>query len=426
MLERPDLLREPRFRSSPDAYRQCAFGLLDTNDDPEIRFDVAGVSHYYYDYRAEEDMRVGPPEQQEACLAMVLAQIKAARKNRKYDTIVGLSGGVDSTYIAHLAKEYGLNPLCVHFDNGWNSELAVKNIENIVSRLGFDLFTYVIDWNEFKDLQLAYLRASVIDIEVVTDHAIFATLYRLARKHGIRHILSGTNVVTESVLPRHWNYNKADHVNIRAIHREFGTRPLKTFPFMDLRVKKLYQMVYGVHSVSLLDLVPYHKAEVKKLIVENLGWRDYVVMDSLAMQCGKLLGLGTDWLVLEVKLSEEKNQVVIRLEPRSGAQNVCPKCGQLAPLKDHAFERNWKHLDTMQFEAILKARPARVNCPECGVHTASQQTPQRGLTVPSNPLNPLRKALEILKITDPGFCSSSENWFCSLTLATKLSRGPVC
>ena len=275
MLEIPDLLQEPRFRSSPDVYRQCAFGLLDTNDDPEIRFDVAGVSHYYYDYRAEEDMRVGPPEQQEARLAMVLAQIKAARKNRKYDTIVGLSGGVDSTYIAHLAKEYGLNPLCVHFDNGWNSELAVKNIENIVSRLGFDLFTYVIDWNEFKDLQLAYLRASVIDIEVVTDHAIFATLYRLARKHGIRHILSGTNVVTESVLPRHWNYNKADHVNIRAIHREFGTRPLKTFPFMDLRVKKLYQMVYGVHSVSLLDLVPYHKAEVKKLIVEKLGWRDY-------------------------------------------------------------------------------------------------------------------------------------------------------
>jgi N-acetyl sugar amidotransferase len=275
MSERPDLLPDPQFRTSPDTYRQCALGLLDTNDDPEIRFDTNGISHYYYDYRAEEGLRVGTTAEQQARLAEVLHQIRAAKKGREYDTIVGLSGGVDSTYIAHLAKEYGLNPLCVHFDNGWNSELAVKTIENIVSRLGFDLFTYVIDWDEFKDLQLAYLRASVIDIEVVTDHAIFATLYRLARQHGIRHILSGTNVVTESVLPRHWNYNKADHVNIRAIHREFGTRPLKTFPFMDLRVKKLYQMVHGVHSVSVLDLVPYHKAEVKQLIMDQLGWRDY-------------------------------------------------------------------------------------------------------------------------------------------------------
>lgn len=256
-------------------YQQCAIGLLDTNDDPDIKFDENGISNYYYSYVREERERVGSPELQKQRLDALLKKIRHACKGKKYDTIVGLSGGVDSTYIAHLAKEYGLNPLCVHFDNGWNSELAVKNIENIVSRLGFDLFTYVINWDEFRDLQLAYLRASVIDIEVITDHAIFATLYRLARKNGIKYILSGTNVVTESVLPKCWIFNKADHINIQAIHKAFGTRPLKTFPFMDLRVKKLYQMVYGITSVSLLDLVPYNKAEVKKLIIDKLGWRDY-------------------------------------------------------------------------------------------------------------------------------------------------------
>jgi N-acetyl sugar amidotransferase len=189
--------------------------------------------------------------------------------------VIGLSGGVDSTYVALQARRLGLRPLAVHLDNGWNSELAVHNINEIVDRLGLVLHTHVIDWAEFRDLQRAYLKASVVDIEVLTDHAIFALLYRLAGKHGIKHILSGTNVATEYVLPPHWIFNKSDHVNIRAIHAAFGEAPLKTYPFLDLKVKKWHQMVRGVTSHSILNLMPYVKADVKKVIARELGWRDY-------------------------------------------------------------------------------------------------------------------------------------------------------
>ncbi|MBA3341048.1 MAG: N-acetyl sugar amidotransferase [Gemmatimonadaceae bacterium] len=262
-------------RPTPARYRRCSISVLDTRDDPMMRFDAEGRCHYFHEYAEAERLHVRAGAEGRAELERLADNIRATGRGKQYDCILGLSGGVDSTYVAWQAKQLGLRPLAVHFDNGWNSELAVGNIESIVSRLEFDLFTYVIDWNEFRDLQLAYLRASVVDIEVVTDHAIVATLYRLAAKHGIRHILSGTNVVTEQVLPPHWVFNKTDHVNIRAIHREFGTSPLKTYPFMDLKVKKYHQIVRGIRSHAILNLVDYNKAAVKRLIASELGWRDY-------------------------------------------------------------------------------------------------------------------------------------------------------
>lgn len=256
-------------------WRQCAIGVLDTRDDPDMRFDENGVSHYYPAFKAEEAIRVLIGEAGETALQTLAEQIRADGKGKPYDCIMGLSGGVDSTYVALQAKRLGLRPLAVHLDNSWNAELAVQNIENIVSKLDFDLHTHVIDWNEFRDLQRAYLKASVIDIEVVSDHAIFALLYRLAGKHSVKHILSGTNVVTEQVMPPHWIYNKNDHINIKAIHAAHGTVELKTYPFLDLKVKKWYQMVRGVRSHSILNWVPYNKAEVKQSITDELGWRDY-------------------------------------------------------------------------------------------------------------------------------------------------------
>lgn len=264
--------------SEPDtlvAYRQCSVSVLDTIDDPQMRFDELGRSHYYHDFLRACNERVLTGVEGKRRLDELATQIRSEGKGKPYDSILGLSGGVDSTYVAYLAKQLGLRPLAVHFDNGWNSELSVKNIENIVSKLDLDLFTYVINWEEFKDLQLSYLKASVVDIEVTTDHAIFATLYRLAGKHGIKHILSGTNVVTEHVLPPHWIHAKTDHVNIRAIHRVFGRVPLRTYPFMNIKVKKYYQLVKGVKSHSILDWADYNKAMVKKLITKELGWRDY-------------------------------------------------------------------------------------------------------------------------------------------------------
>jgi N-acetyl sugar amidotransferase len=257
------------------AYQQCSISVMDTVADPDISFDDKGVSNYYYAFLKAEKEHVIKGEKGWEMLEKIAETIKADGKNLPYDCIMGLSGGVDSTYVAYLAKQLGLRPLAVHFDNGWNSELAVMNIENIITKLGFDLFTYVINWEEFRDLQIAYLRASVVDIEAITDHAIFATLYRLAGEKNIKHILSGTNVQTENTLPKSWIHPKTDHRNIQSIHDQLGTLPLKTFPFMDQKVKRYYQAIKGIRSASVLNYVEYNKKETKELITRELGWRDY-------------------------------------------------------------------------------------------------------------------------------------------------------
>lgn len=256
-------------------YRQCSVSVLDTIDDPHMRFDAEGRCHYFHEYLAAERDHVRVGAEGVMALERSVETITRDGRGKAYDCIMGISGGVDSTYLALLAKRLGLRPLAVHLDNGWNSELAVKNIENIVTRLGIDLHTHVIDWREFRDLQLAYLKASVVDVEALTDHAILATMRRLAARHGIRHILSGTNVVTEQVLPPHWIFNKYDPVNIRAIHRAYGTVPLRTFPLLDWSTKKRQELWWRQRSHSLLNLVPYRKADVKREIQQELGWRDY-------------------------------------------------------------------------------------------------------------------------------------------------------
>ena len=242
-------------------YRQCSISVMDNIADPDISFDEKGISNYYYEFKKAYAEHVRTGQQGADIFAEIVEKIKQEGQNKPYDCIMGLSGGVDSTYVAYLAKQHGLRPLAVHFDNGWNSELAVKNIENIVQKLGIDLHTFVINWEEFRDLQMAYLKASVIDIEAITDHAIFATLYRLAGERDIKYILSGTNVQTECTLPKSWIHPKTDHVNIQSIHKAYGTVPLKTFPFMNAKVKRYYQKIKGVTSVSVLNYVEYNKAK---------------------------------------------------------------------------------------------------------------------------------------------------------------------
>ena len=256
-------------------YQQCTISVMDTIADPDITFDENGICNYYYEYKKAEAAYLIKGEDGKKKMQQVVAEIKETGKNNQYDCIVGLSGGVDSTYIAYLSKQAGLRPLAVHFDNGWNSELAVMNIENIVTKLGLDLFTYVINWEEFKGLQLAYLKGSVVDIEAITDHAILATLYTLAGERNIKHILSGTNLQTENTLPKSWIHSKSDHINIKSIYKAHGTIPLKTFPFMDAKVKRYYQQMKGIHSVSMLNWVDYNKQKVKEFIQNELGWRDY-------------------------------------------------------------------------------------------------------------------------------------------------------
>jgi len=247
---------------------------MDTSDS-EIEFDEKGVCNHCR--RREKKVADSPFVRSNASelLETLASKIRAGAKG-DYDSIVGLSGGVDSSYTAYIGKKVlGLRPLAVHFDNGWNSELAVRNIENIVKKLGIDLQTYVIDWEEFRDIQRAFFRASVIDIEMITDHAILASMYRLADQHGIKYVLSGSNVATETVMPRSWLHMKADLRNLTAIHRRFGSLKIRSFPTMSIWGMAYYHYIRGIRSVSLLNYIRYNKHAAMRTLERELGWEYY-------------------------------------------------------------------------------------------------------------------------------------------------------
>jgi N-acetyl sugar amidotransferase len=254
----------------------CTKTVLDTTV-PNITFDENGECNFcnYYDNLAQRTVLRNPAILKEE-FSSIIDTIKLAGKNRPYDCIIGVSGGMDSTYLALLAKRNGLRPLLVHFDNGWNSELAVENIEKVVNVLGFDLHTYVMEWQEFRDVQRSYFLASVVDVEVPTDQLIFAALHKIAYSRGVKYILAGNNVVTESINPDGWVYkNKLDLVNLRAIHSRYGTVPLKKLPRLGLFEQYFYEAVCGIQTVNLLDLIDYNKNAVKEEVVRYFAWRDY-------------------------------------------------------------------------------------------------------------------------------------------------------
>lgn len=256
-------------------YRQCAITVMDNIADPDITFDKEGVSNYFYEYKKAEQENVLTGKAGEEKLHRLAEEIKKNGQGKPYDCLIGLSGGVDSTYVAYLVKQLGLRPLAVHLDNGWNSELAVMNVENIVTKLGFDLYTLVVNWEEFKDIQLSYLKASVVDIEVVSDHAIFATMYKLAKDKNIGYIISGTNVVTEHIMPPCWLYKKMDFTNLKDIHSKYGSVKIKTYPTFDFKKYVYYSAVLKLTPISILNYVPYNKQQIKELITKELDWRDY-------------------------------------------------------------------------------------------------------------------------------------------------------
>lgn len=256
-------------------YQQCSKTVMDTIADPNITFDEKGVSNYWYDYKkaANEKLLHGDAGKQKWNDTVSL--LKKDGKGKKYDCIIGVSGGVDSTYVAYLVKEADLSPLVVHFDNGWNSEIAVQNINKIIDYLDADLFTLVVDWEEFRDLQRAYLQAGVIDIEALTDHAIIGSLYRLAAKHNVKYVISGTNIETEQVLPTAWIFPKMDSINIKDIHYKYGTLSLKTYPFFSILKKKYYLNFKKLNFISPLNWAPYKKSAIKSIISKEIGWQDY-------------------------------------------------------------------------------------------------------------------------------------------------------
>lgn len=261
------------FAAMTDSTTVCVRCVMDTTD-PDITFDEHGICHHCRGH--EEKVASIPAQRPDASeqLAEVVRGIKA-RASGEYDCIVGLSGGVDSSYVAYQAVKLGLKPLAVHFDNGWNSELAVENIERIVKHLGLDLMTFVIDWDEFRDIQRSYFKADVIDIEMVTDHAIFASMFDIANKHGIKTILSGTNAATESIMPKSWQHFKFDLLNLKSIHKRFGTMPIKHYPTISIWRMAWQNYVRKTSSVSILNYLPYSKSGAIETLQTELGWRYY-------------------------------------------------------------------------------------------------------------------------------------------------------
>lgn len=255
--------------------KTCTRCILSEVDYAEITFDNNGVCSICatYDTIAARELKHGA--EGKTTISSMLQEINTWGKGKTYDCIIGVSGGVDSTYLVYKAKEWGLRPLIVHVDNGWNTELAVSNIKEIISKLGFDLYTYVIDWEEMRDLQLAFFRASVVDMDLPTDNAYVAAVFKVARERKIKYVLSGHNVVTEGWLPPNFTHFKYDIINMKAIHKRFGYIPLRTFPMLGvLKGWYLFNLV-GIKVISPLNYLIYNKKDVKQLIQSELGWRDY-------------------------------------------------------------------------------------------------------------------------------------------------------
>ena len=256
-------------------HQECTRCVMDTSD-PWISFDDSGLCSHCQGYDQFVAASSSTADRDEK-LKNLVEQLKKNGRGKDYDCVMGLSGGVDSSYLAWYAVEkMGLRPLVIHVDTGWNSELAVNNIQNIVQRLNLDMHTLVIDWDEIKDLQQAYLRAGIANLDVAQDHSFIASLYREAKKYNIRDVLNGGNMQTESILPNAWGYDASDEVNLKDIHRHFGQRKLKNYPIIGSLERLLYYPIIRRMRVHRpLELMDYNKAEAKKLLMEKLGWRDY-------------------------------------------------------------------------------------------------------------------------------------------------------
>lgn len=239
---------------------------------PGVKFDSLGECNYcrLHDL-LDQSWPMG--EAGHRTLNRLVEEIKAHGRGKPYDCVIGLSGGTDSTYLLYLAKELGLRPLAVHFDGGWNSEIAVHNIQKAVSHLDVDLYTYVVDWEEFKDVLVSYLKASLPWADAPTDLAINATLYQVAAKEGIRYILNGSSFRTEGKMPTEWTY--IDARTLKYVHRHFGSLDLKTFPNLTLSDFIYYNLVKRIRLARPLNHIAYHKNDARSVLEKELGWQYY-------------------------------------------------------------------------------------------------------------------------------------------------------
>ncbi len=251
---------------------------MDTSD-PRIVFDAEGISDYYYNFHKNILPTWHTDERGKAELMKMAEKIKKEGKGKDFDCILGLSGGLDSSYTAYVAtKIMGLRPLLFHVDAGWNTQQAVGNIEKLIDGLGVDLYTEVINWEEMKDLQVAYFRAQGAGQDAPQDIAFFSALYKFAVKNKIKHVLTGANYSTECCRePEEWGgYPGIDKILVKDIHSKFGKIPLKTFPVVDILTYKIYYKYFlGMDIVKPLNCVPYIKKDAEKLLEDKFGWQKF-------------------------------------------------------------------------------------------------------------------------------------------------------
>lgn len=258
-------------------YQICTNCVMDTTD-AKITFDSRGVCDHCNTFYKKVLPNWHTDERGERELLNLAADIKKTGEGKDFDCIIGMSGGIDSSYLTYIAKEkLGLRPLVFHVDAGWNSQEAVNNIERLVDKLGLDLYTEVIDWEEMRDLQLAFFKSGVPHVDTPQDHAFFATMYKFAEQHRIKYILTGANLSTECIRnPIEWMYYQSDSIQVRDIHRHFGARPLVNFPLTSILRHKIYlPYVKGIKVVRPLNFGPYVKEEAVRLLVEKFGWQPY-------------------------------------------------------------------------------------------------------------------------------------------------------
>ena len=255
----------------------CKNCVMDTTDS-KIVFDDKGVCDHCNTYYKDILPKWHTDEKGDKALKEIVEKIKKEGEGKDFDCLMGMSGGIDSSYLLYVMKEkYGLRPLVFHVDAGWNSQIAVNNIERLVDGLGLDLYTEVINWEEIKDLQLAFFKSGVSHIDTPQDHAFFATMYKFASKHNIKYILTGGNYSTECVRnPLEWMYYQSDSIQLRDIYKKHGTGKLKDYPVTNILWHKVYlPYVKKIKLIRPLDFFPYNKDEAMKTLVEEFGYQEY-------------------------------------------------------------------------------------------------------------------------------------------------------
>jgi len=256
-------------------YQICKRCIMDSTD-PEIKFDQVGNCNHCNSALGLAERIWFPDEKGEKLLDEIFGRIVKSERKKEFDCIIGLSGGVDSSYLAYLAVNKGLRPLIVHVDCGWNSEQAVKNIENVVKKLNIELHTFVVNWEEMKDLQRSFFKASLPDQDIPQDHAIFAALYNFADKNNIKYVLNGLNFATECIMPSNWGYQAMDYRHLKSIHTRFGEKKLTYYPHVNFFQRYVYYTVIKkMEIINPLNYIDYRKENAIETMKRELGWQYY-------------------------------------------------------------------------------------------------------------------------------------------------------